>query len=102
MKLSFILLAVGMLNTFAIGYSQNTVLSVSIKDGTLSDLFNAIESSTDYRIFYKSSIVNESIPVNIITESQPVSEILSEVLGENNLSFEDFTTISTRMQVEFH
>jgi TonB-dependent starch-binding outer membrane protein SusC len=88
MKLSFILLTIGVLNIYAVGNSQDVAISVDIKNGTLSDLFNAIESNTDYKVFYKSSLINENDPVNVTAENKPVSEILTYALSNKNLYYD--------------
>jgi TonB-dependent starch-binding outer membrane protein SusC len=88
MKLSTLLLVIGVLNSFAGGYSQDVSISVNIENGTLADLFNVIEKNTEYKIFYKSSLVDQSDTMNLMADQRPVSELLSEVLSRRNLAFD--------------
>lgn len=73
MKLTTFLLLIGVLNIYARGYSQDVPISVNIQNGTLTDLFNVIEKSTDYKIFYKNSAVNDAEGVNLVADQKPVS-----------------------------
>lgn len=88
MKLSTFLLLICVLNLYAGAYSQDVPISVSIENGTLADLFNVIENNTEYKIFYKSSLIDESHTVNLTAEQRPVSELLAEALSGRNLSFD--------------
>ncbi len=88
MKLTTFLLLIGVLNIYARGYSQDVPISVNIQNGTLTDLFNVIEKSTDYKIFYKNSAVNDAEGVNLVADQKPVSELLAMALEGKNLSYD--------------
>jgi TonB-dependent starch-binding outer membrane protein SusC len=88
MKLTTIFMFLGILNTFAGVYSQDAPISVNILDGTLTDLFNAIEKKTDYKIFYKTSLINDANHINVAVNQKPVAELLTMALEGKNLSFD--------------
>jgi len=88
MKLSLLLILAGVLNSFAGGFSQDVAISVAIENGTLADLFNVIEKTTDYKIFYKSSLIDDTKSVNIVADQKPVSFLLTDVLSDRNLTFD--------------
>jgi len=88
MKLIIALLFMSMLTSFAGAYSQNALVSVDIQNGPLHDLFDAIEKNTDYRIFYKSSLIDNERYINISAEQKSVSDLLSMALGKKNLTFD--------------
>ena len=88
MKLTTILLLIGAMNIYSIGYSQDVPISVNIQNGTLTDLFNVIEKKTEYKIFYKTSLVTDQKDVNLVEEHQPVALLLKKALNGKNLSFD--------------
>lgn len=88
MKLTITLMLIGILNTYAGGYSQDIPISVNIQNGTLTDLFNAIEKNTEFKIFYKTSLINNQETINLKADHKPVSELLTTVLGSRNLSYD--------------
>ena len=88
MKITLLLIIIGILNTSAKVFSQDAQISVRIKNGSVTDLFKAIEQKTEYRIFYKTNVVNESKKITLNETNRSVSSLLSEVLSERNLSFD--------------
>jgi len=89
MKLTTFLIFIGVLSVFAEGiYSQEAKISVDIRNGSLVDLFNAIEKNTEFKIFYKSSLINESQKITLEANQKPVSDLLNIALTGKNLSFD--------------
>jgi TonB-linked SusC/RagA family outer membrane protein len=88
MKITLLLIIIGIMNTYAKVYSQDAQISVNIKNGTVTDLFKAIEQKTEYRIFYKTNLVSDAKKVTLNETNKSVSSLLSEVLSERNLSFD--------------
>jgi len=88
MKLTTLLIFVGALNISAGVYSQDSQISVNIKNGTLSDLFNIIEKKTEYKIFYKSSLINENQKIDIDADKVPVSNLLTLAFTGKNLTYD--------------
>ncbi len=89
MKLTTFLIFIGVLSVYADGiYSQETKISVDIRNGSLIDLFNAIERNTEFKIFYKSSLINESQKITLEANQKPVSDLLNIALSGKNLSFD--------------
>jgi TonB-linked SusC/RagA family outer membrane protein len=88
MKLVTFLMITGCLTCFAGVTAQDTKISLNIRNGSLPDIFNAIEKYTDYKIFYKTSIINNSKSISLDVNQKPVSELLSMVLQDQNLTFD--------------
>ena len=76
------------MNTYAKVYSQDVQISVNINNGSVTDLFKAIEQKTEYRIFYKTNLVSDSKKVTLNETNKSVSSLLTEVLSERDLSFD--------------
>jgi TonB-dependent starch-binding outer membrane protein SusC len=88
MKLINLLLIIGMLNSFAGGYSQDAVISVDIQNGTLPELFNTIEQNSEYKIFYKSSLINESQRISLQADQKPIAELLATAFAGKGLTYD--------------
>ena len=58
MKLMTLLLILSTLQISAIGLGQDAALKLDSKTGTLADLIQAIETQSDFRIFYKTDQVD--------------------------------------------
>jgi TonB-dependent starch-binding outer membrane protein SusC len=87
MKLTTLLLIVGSLQVSASIYSQNTKINLSIHNGTMQDLFRAIEKQSDFNVFFKTEEINIKIPVNIIASDITIKEALIQVLKSSNLEY---------------
>jgi len=88
MKITLLLIIIGIMNTYAKVYSQDAQISVNIRNGAITDLFKAIEQKTEYRIFYKTNLVSDSKRLTLNETNKSVSSLLTEVLSERNLSFD--------------
>jgi TonB-linked SusC/RagA family outer membrane protein len=88
MKIITFFMFMGMISCFAGVYSQDAVISLDMKNSTLLELFNAIEENTDYKIFYKTSIIDENQTISLAVDETPVSELLSMVLPKHHLTFD--------------
>ncbi len=88
MKITTFLLFLGMISCFAGVKSQDATISLSMKNSTLLDLFNAIEENTEYKIFYKTSIIDEKQLITLSVDEKPVSDLLAMVLPSKNLTYD--------------
>lgn len=68
-------------------YSQEVKVSIHIKNGTVNDLFETIKSQTSYSFWFDVNDVNMARPLTIDAENKSVSQILHDVLKEQNLEF---------------
>lgn len=88
MKLTLLLMIIGIFTVSAKVFSQDLSISVKIQNGSLSDLFKIIEQKTEYRVFYKTKLVEDAKRVNINVTQEPVSDILTQLLSERGLSYD--------------
>jgi TonB-dependent starch-binding outer membrane protein SusC len=88
MKLTTLFLIFGGLCSFAGGLSQDAAISVNIENGTLTDLFNTIEQNTEYKVFYKSSLIHDDQRINLHENQKLVSELLHSALSDKNLTYD--------------
>lgn len=87
MKLSLMLLFIGVLQLSASVYSQSTTLSLDLKDRTVKEVLQTIEEHSDFRFFYNEKFVDLNRKVSIFSENKSVENILNEVFTGTNISF---------------
>jgi len=86
MKISMILLLVGVMHLSANTFSQ-TKVSLNMKDATVQEVFSNLEKMTNYTFLYKLDLVNKCGKVNIDATDQDFSQLLLELLNPLGLSF---------------
>ena len=85
MKISMILLLVGVMHLSANTFSQ-TKVSLNMKDATVQEVFSNLEKMTNYTFLYKLDLVNKCGKVNIDATDQDFSQLLLELLNPLGLS----------------
>ncbi|MBO9633656.1 MAG: SusC/RagA family TonB-linked outer membrane protein [Chitinophagaceae bacterium] len=99
MRLSFILLFVATLPTYATGIAQNKVTIIA-KNEPLEKILSAVEKQTGYVFFFDEKILKDAKPVSVKAEDIPLEKFLS-IIFENQLlkySFRNKTiTISRKL-----
>jgi TonB-dependent starch-binding outer membrane protein SusC len=88
MKLSTLLLILSTLQLSAIGLGQDAALKLDFQTGTLSDLIQAIETQSDYRIFYKTDQVDVHKNLNLASMDGTVASVLHDALEGTNISYQ--------------
>ena len=89
MKLTLMLLFVGVFGVAAESYSQNTKISLDIVNGSLFDLFSQIEKQSDFLVFYQDEVIknHQGQMINLQVQEEEISTILNKVLQQRNLSY---------------
>ncbi|HEY8387546.1 MAG TPA: SusC/RagA family TonB-linked outer membrane protein [Parasegetibacter sp.] len=85
MKLTILILTIGLLNVSAKGTSQT--ISYSGNSVSLKQVFGEIKKQTGYLVLCDLEILEESGPVNIEASSMPLNDFLTKVLKEQGLEF---------------
>ena len=88
LKLSILVAIVATLQISAIGYSQNALVSVHLKNAVIVDVFNEIERQTEFKVFYKTANIDRRQTVTIDKDNVTVDALLNAVLDKKHLSFE--------------
>lgn len=86
MKLILLLIIIGTFNVTASVYSQKKTFNLNVSNATLSELFNKIESESEFKFFYNNNDIDVSKKVNIRVRNKNVETLLDEVL--ENTSYE--------------
>lgn len=87
MKITTLLLLLGIVHISAATYAQNMRISITIENGTLYDVISQIEKQSEFRFFYKNSEVNSKQTINLNAKDKLVTEVLDELTYSNGLSY---------------
>ncbi|MBN1158794.1 MAG: TonB-dependent receptor [Bacteroidales bacterium] len=87
MKFTSILLFVAAMQISATGLSQDTRLKLAFNEATLSELIEAIEAQSEFRVFYKTDQVNILETISVSEQDGTVASLLSDALTGSNLSY---------------
>lgn len=86
MKLSVVLMIVGMMQVSAAVYSQNEKITVKEKNISLSDLLWKIQNQTDFVFTFNSAMVEQYSNLTVKTEGK-LEDVLKEILKDTDLDF---------------
>lgn len=85
MKLTSLLLLVGILHLSAASRSQT--VSLNVKNQPIGKVFEAIEKQTDLTIIYNDRFVDPAVPVSIQVSNAPLSKALNSLLNPVFLTY---------------
>lgn len=77
------------LNSTVVSAKDNAtqIIMVSVKNGTIYDVFRQIENQSDYRFFYNNAEVSNDQKISIDVKSESVDQILNEISNKAALSY---------------
>ena len=88
MKLTTLLLVVSLFKIQANTYSQNTKISLNLKEVTVKETISAIESKTEFRFFYEQGVVDLDRIITINAKREKVFSILNRLFSDTNTFYE--------------
>lgn len=86
MKISMVLLLVGIMHLSASTFSQ-TKVSLNMKDATVQEVFSNLEKMTNYTFLYKLDLVDKCGKVNVNVTNKDFNLLLEDLLRPLGLSF---------------
>jgi len=87
MKLTFLLMLAGMIQLSASVYSQNSKLSLDLKNCTVKEVLQRIEEQSEFRFFYNEKFIDLNRKVTVSSKDEPVGDILNEVFEGAGISY---------------
>ncbi len=88
MRVTVFLILIGISSVFASStYSQATKFTLNLRNVSLEQLFEEIQSQSEFNIFYKNSQVDKSRIVDITVSNASVEDILIQALEGMRLDF---------------
>ena len=88
MKLTFLILLATFMHLSASVYSQQSKLSLSLRNVTIRDALKQIEDQSDFFFMYKSEEINVSKNVTLEVDARSIEEILDLLFKGTPISYE--------------
>lgn len=88
MRLTTLLLIVFSLNISATVYSQNTKLSLDVKNQSIKEVLFLIENQSDFRFIYESGKINLDKIVSVRVKDQSVETVLKRLFEQEGIQYE--------------
>jgi TonB-linked SusC/RagA family outer membrane protein len=89
MKLTLLLSIIGTLGLSATTlYSQETKLSLSLNNATVTELLKEIGDKSEFSFWYNSNILNDKKKISLNVKDLTIDKILNLALNDQNLSYE--------------
>jgi len=90
MKLTAILIFIALFQVQASTYSQETKISLDLKNVTVSTVLSEIESLSDFKFFVNTKEVELNRLVSIKANKEKISKILKSIFSGTNVNYEVF------------
>lgn len=68
-------------------FSQTTEITLNLKNVSVEEVLNVIESKTVYRFLYNKQLVDVTRKVSIESKNQDISKVLTEIFKDTDISF---------------
>lgn len=88
MRISTLLLFLGIFSVSATLHSQEAKVSIHAIDKTINDVFGEIKSQTNYSFWYDVKDVDVNRKINVNVENETVKSVLATILKDQNVEFE--------------
>ena len=87
MKVTTLLFFMALMQVSASSYSQQTRLSLKFEKETLESVFSKIEANSEFSIFYKNEMIQNSKAVTAEFKNALIFDVLDQVLKTENLTY---------------
>lgn len=87
MKLTTLLIMVSLFQIQANSYSQNKKITLDLKDVTIEQVFNKIESLSDFKFLYNHNKIDVNKKVSIKANKQRIADILNQIFFKTNTHY---------------
>ncbi len=88
MKITFVLLIAGVLQSFAASsYSQSAKISLNLKNVTIEEVLNEIEAKSDFYFFFNQKLIDVNRRVDVLADNQPIAEILNTLFKDSDIEY---------------
>lgn len=87
MKLSFILILIGVVNISASVYSQNKKFTFSTKNATIEEILNSVEEQSEFKFFFQREQVDVTEKVNLEIKDSRVENVLDKMFENRDVKY---------------
>ncbi len=89
MRTTLFVLIVTISQVFALGtYSQNTRLSLNLKNASIKEVLQEIENKSEYYFMYDASKINVNQKVDVVLNNMLIADVLNKIFRETGISYE--------------
>ena len=89
MRITLLFLLAGFLNLFASeSFSQQTKLSISLKDATIEQVLGNIEDNSEFNFVYNRDAINLERKVDVNFSDTKIDDILKELFKDTNVTYQ--------------
>ena len=88
MKLTVFFLLATLIHLSASVYSQQTKLSISLKDATVRDVLKTVENQSEFFFLYKNENIDVNRTVNVDVKEKSVEYLLDQIFKGTSISYE--------------
>lgn len=87
MRISLLLIVIGIFQVSASVYSQNKKITIKDSDLTMREVFKEIENQSNFRFFYNDVLTNIDKRVELTADQLNIKDLLDGLLNGTNLSY---------------
>ncbi len=87
MRLTVLLIILSLFRINASTYSQNTKISLNVKNSTVEKVFDLIQQKTEFKVFFKESEVNTQRKISLTAINKRVEYILDRIFKNTNVAY---------------
>jgi TonB-dependent starch-binding outer membrane protein SusC len=87
MKLTMVIVLISMLHVSATVYSQATKLTLDMKETTIKEVLQEIESISKFRFIYQNEEVDLNKKINAKFENDAIEKILNKLFEGENIKY---------------
>ena len=69
-------------------YAQNTKLNMNLKNVTVKEVLQQIESQSEFSFMFDNNKINVNRKVDVLAEGQTISAVLDQLFSNNDVSYE--------------
>lgn len=82
-----ILLAIGISNSYSNPLNSQTKIDLVIKDASLIEFFEEVQSITKINFLYKNDVLKDEIKISVNLEKASIEKVLNEAFSNTNLDY---------------
>ncbi|MBL0684456.1 SusC/RagA family TonB-linked outer membrane protein [Aquimarina mytili] len=87
MRLTVLLIILSLFRINASTYSQNTKISLNVKNSTVEKVFDLIQQKTEFKVFFKESEVNTQRKISLTAINKRVEYILDRIFKNTSVTY---------------
>jgi TonB-linked SusC/RagA family outer membrane protein len=88
MKLTFFLIFLGLTGVSASVYSQSKKLTLNVENVSIREVFDLIESQSEFVFIYKKNVIDPARKVNLKVEELTIDKVLDKLFRDSDTKYE--------------